>query len=156
MTVILVDVTFERATPADVAALTAIEKRTFDDDSRKFRGVESGGPPGYDSEEWTLRMVHTAPVFKILCDGQVVGGMIVLDMGQGHFELGRIWIDPDYHNRGIGGKALAYIEQAFPQATRWTLDTPTWATRNRYFYAKHGYREVGEGDGFVYFEKRMK
>lgn len=150
------NVTFERATVADVAVLTAIEKRTFDDDSQKFLGKETGGPPGYDSEEWNRNMLRRAHYLKILADGQVVGGMIVLDLRHGHFELGRIWIDPDYQNLGIGGKALAYIEEAFPQATRWTLDTPTWATRNRYFYAKHGYREVREDGEGVYFEKRVK
>jgi ribosomal protein S18 acetylase RimI-like enzyme len=147
---------FEKATPADAAVLTAVQKRTFDDDSRRFAGRPGGGPPGYDSERWQLvTMIKAAAYYKILDDGQVIGGIIVFDKGGGHFHLGRIWIDPDYQDRGIGGQAIRFIEQAHPQATKWTLDTPAWAVRNHHFYEKAGYVKTREADGFFFYEKKM-
>jgi len=75
--------------------------------------------------------------------GQIIGGMVVVDQGQGHFHLDLIFIDPTHHNRGIGTQALQFIEQRYP-ATKWTLNTPTWAIRNQHFYEKFGYVKVGE------------
>jgi GNAT superfamily N-acetyltransferase len=147
---------FEKATPDDAAALTAVQKRTFDDDSQRFAGQPSGGPPGYDSERWQLMMmIRATAYYKILDDDQIIGGIIVFDKGGGHFELGRIWIAPDYQDRGTGGQAIQFIEQAHPQATRWRLDTPAWAVRNHHFYEKAGYVKIREANGFFFYEKRM-
>jgi ribosomal protein S18 acetylase RimI-like enzyme len=147
---------FEKATPADAAALTAVQKRTFDDDARRFSGQPSGGPPGYDSERWQLTMMIRATAYYKIVDGdQIIGGIIVFDMGGGHFVLGRIWIDPAYQDRGIGKQAIQFIEQAHPQAKKWTLDTPAWAVRNHHFYEKAGYVKTREADGMLFYEKEM-
>ena len=146
---------FEQATPADAPALTAVQKRTFDDDAQRFAGQPSGGPPGYDSVRWQIEIMgKAAAYYKVLADGQIIGGMIVFDKGREHCVLGRIWIDPAFQNQGIGATAMQFIEQAHPQARRWTLDTPAWATRNHHFYEKMGYVKVREGDGFFHYEKR--
>lgn len=40
---------FEKARLEDVEELRNIQVKTFDDDARKFNGMDKGGPPGYDS-----------------------------------------------------------------------------------------------------------
>jgi GNAT superfamily N-acetyltransferase len=137
-------ITFKRAVVTDSADLTAVQKRTFDDDSRRYLGTETGGPPGYDSHKWQLTMMKRGLYYKILSDGQLIGGMIIFNLGGGHYELGRIFIDPNFQNQGIGTQAMAFIEQRFPDARKWTLDTPAWAVRNHHFYEKLGYVRVGE------------
>nr|MCU0480744.1 GNAT family N-acetyltransferase [Anaerolineae bacterium] len=52
-------------------------------------------------------------------------------------------IDPPYHGKGIGTLAMQFIETMHP-ATKWSLDTPIYATRNQHFYEKLGYIKVGE------------
>lgn len=154
------NITFSPAIPADAEALTTIQTRTFDDDSRKHGRGERGGPPGYDSVAWNIDIMGRSAYYKIVADGAIIGGLFVFTVGDGRCELGRIFIDPDYQNRGIGAQALQFIEQTFP-ARRWTLDTPTWATRNQHFYEKHGYLKIGEaalyGEAFplVLYEKMM-
>lgn len=151
-------VTFENASPADAAALTEISRRTFDDDSRRFLGRATGGPPGYDSAPWQAQMMRRGQYVKILADGQLVGGLIVFRMGKAHYELSRIFIDPAHQDQGLGGQAMRWIETAFP-ARRWTLDTPGWATRNHHFYEKVGYvrlREEGTPPHtLIFYEKRL-
>lgn len=148
------------AAPEDAPALAEVQRRTFDDDSRRFAGLPSGGPPGYDSVAWQVRMMDVATAYyKLVWDRQIVGGVIVFDMGQGRFELGRIYVDPDFRNRGIGTQAMQFIERAHPQARRWTLGTPIWATRNHHFYEKLGYVKIGEDHtgeppGFLYEKQR--
>jgi hypothetical protein len=52
---------------------------------------------------------------------------------------------------------MAALESRFEDATRWTLDTPVWNTRNHHFYARCGYRRTGrDSDDGVLFEKRIE
>ncbi len=135
----------ERATTGDAARLTRVQTRTFEDDNqRKPPGCSMEGPPGYDSVDWNTRWIKKTPYFKILSGSQIVGGLIVFDLGEGRYELGRIYVDPDCQNRGIGQQAVAWMFEAFPQATRWTVGTPGWARRNQHFYEKMGFVRVRE------------
>ena len=134
---------FVKARTRDAEELTEVQRRTFDEDSRRFAG-RPGGPPGYDSVDWTLWAIKTGIYFKISAGDQIIGGVILFDMHQRHFNLGRIFVDPDWQDRGIGTQAIQFIEKTFPYVKRWSLDTPEWAVRNHHFYEKLGYVRVGE------------
>ena len=135
--------------------------RTFDDDSRQHGRGEHGGPPGYDSVEWQLKIMKIGRYYKILDGDVIIGGIVIFPHQDGHYELGRIYLLPEYQNRGIGTLAMHFVEFTFPTATRWALDTPCWAIRNHHFYEKEGYLKVGESphktdDDFAFlYEKLM-
>ena len=152
------DITFEHPTAADAQTLVKVQIRAFHDDARLYPGVEIGGPPGYDSVEEMLQDIDKYHCHKIIYEGHVVGGIVVFDRGQGHFHLDRIYIDPDYHNLGIGTRTMRFIEETYP-ATKWSLDTPIWAVRNHHFYEKMGYLKVEEieADGItlISYEKLL-
>ena len=100
--------------------------------------------------------------FKILDGDAIIGGIIVVPLPGQHHELGRIYLLPEYQNRGIGTRAMQFIEHTFPAATRWTLDTPCWAIRNHHFYEKLGYVQIGETSHYAndsppvfHYEKRI-
>jgi GNAT superfamily N-acetyltransferase len=155
------EITFERATLTDAQALTNAQIRAFHNDAVIYPGAKVDGPPGYDSVDETLKDIAKYPYYKILCDGQIVGGIIIFDRGGGHLHLDRIYIDPDYHNRGIGSQAMQFIEAEHP-APLWTLDTPAYAVRNHHFYEKFGYVKVGEKEEsvggliLICYEKRIR
>jgi ribosomal protein S18 acetylase RimI-like enzyme len=135
----------QRATDQDAVELTAIQTRTFEDDNqRKPPGCSLEGPPGYDSVAWNTARIASTPYFKIVCDGRIVGGIIVFRMGDGHYELGRIYVDPAFQDQGIGQAAMRQLLAAYPHARRWTLGTPKWALRNQHFYEKLGFVVVRE------------
>ncbi len=136
------NVTFERATPADAEALVKVQIAAFHHDSILYPDVEVGGPPGYDSVEGTRKKIEADEFYKIVHDGQIIGGIVVYDQGEGHYHLDLIYLDPEYHNRGIGTQAMQFLEQTYA-ATKWTLDTPEYAVRNQHFYEKFGYVKVG-------------
>ncbi len=131
-------ITIERAVAADVEDLVKLQVLAFNDDARVYPGVELGGPPGYDSVDATLKKIDEDDFYTIRYDGQIVGGLAVFNLGEGHFHLDVIFIDPAYHNRGIGTQAIHFIERTYP-AQKWTLNTPDYATRNHHFYEKFGY-----------------
>lgn len=148
-----------RATPADIPALVRTQARAFDDDAARFgNSPEGGGPPGYDEPAWQLMMMGQRFVeyYTIQADGQVIGGAILILKGLTHIELGRIWIDPDHQGKGFGQVIMVALETLHPNAARWTLETPVWATRNHHFYTRCGYVQTGPHPAMadqVVFEK---
>jgi len=146
------NLSFERAAPADAETLVSLQIAAFHHDARIYPGVEIGGPPGYDSVESVLQKIRDDEYYKIVVDGQTVGGIVVFDMGQGHYHLDLIYLDPACHNRGIGTQAIHFVERTYP-AAKWTLDTPAYAVRNQHFYEKLGYVKVREDhhDGITLF-----
>jgi RimJ/RimL family protein N-acetyltransferase len=143
---------FERE---DAEVLAAVSRRAFENDVR-HGAPEPGGPPGYDSPDWQLEMGETATAYLVIVvEDRVVGGMIVFGSA-GEYWLGRMFIDPDQQGCGIGTAAVAELEQGFPDARLWSLETPPWNRRNHRFYEKVGYSHVGSSDSGDYlYEKSM-
>lgn len=150
--------TIERARPEDAEALVRVQVAAFHDDARLYPGVALGGPPGYDSMATMLLKIGKDESYKLVYEGEIVGGLVVYDYGEGHFHLDVIFVDPVYHGRGFGTQAIHFIERTYP-ATKWTLDTPTYALRNQHFYEKFGYVRMGEADlgdvRLIAYEKRL-
>lgn len=153
---------FQKTTIRDVRALTKVQIKTFDHDSKKFLGIDTGGPPGYDSEEWQIQIMQKADYYKIVKDNKIIGGFIIFNPRKGEYVLGRIYIDPDYQDRGIGTQAMKFMLNKYSDAVKWSLDTPSWAIRNHYFYEKLGFVKVKESkadlEGYsdIFYEKETK
>ena len=151
---------FEQAKPKDAGILAQVSERAFHSDIHC--GAPSlGGPPGYNSEAWQRRMMRAGQYYKIVQIGgpsrdQIVGGFIVFRKATRQYELGRIFVDPDVQNQGIGAQAFQFLWHEFPLAKKWTLGTPAWNRRTRHFYKKVGFIEVGtDGRDGILLEKRI-
>jgi GNAT superfamily N-acetyltransferase len=161
------EVRLERAGNSDANTLADISKRAFHSDVHVGapKGDEGssdggGGPPGYDSSEFQSRMMKVCQYYKMIYDGRVVGGLIASRRRPGHYELDRIFVDPEYHNKGIASRAFEQVWALYPDARIWTLGTPEWNVRTRHFYEKLGFVQVGwtrnEPDwGGLYYERVM-
>jgi len=115
-----------------------------------------GGPPGYNSEGWQRQTMRIGDYFKIIVGDQIVGGVIVLRKRPREYELGRIFVDPDHQNQGVGTQAFEFLWQEYPLAKKWTLGTPAWNQRTRHFYKKVGFVEIGtDSRGGILLEKRI-
>ena len=148
-------VTCKKARSGDAEALAEISGRAFDSDV-DCGAPGPGGPPGYKSAQWQARMMRIGQYYKVLVDGRLAGGLIVFRKAPQEYELGRIFVDPDFQNQGVGTKAMEFLREEFPLAKRWTLGTPAWNRRTRHFYEKVGFVEIGEdGHGGILFEKRI-
>lgn len=142
----------ERAIKNDAPKLTEIQKASFDDESKHFNN-EICGPLGYDSVSWQEEMMQNCEYFKMLYNGEIIGGaMIFIECNQ-VYNLGRIFIDPNYQNQGIGKKVMNEIEGSFPDSIKWWLDTPSWSVKNHHFYTKCGFTKVKEEGDLYIFEK---
>ncbi len=138
-------VELKRALENDVKALVKTQISAFDDDNKlKPPGCSMEGPPGYDSADWNIHWIQDTPYYKILSAGQIVGGLILFNGGEAHFEVGRILIDPEYQNQGIGGSAMQAMFSQHPDVKKWTLGTPSWAIWVQHFYEKMGFTKIRE------------
>jgi RimJ/RimL family protein N-acetyltransferase len=148
---------FEKARLEDAKALALISWRAFDNDIH-YGAPGKGGPPGYKSDMWQMRLIATGHFYKILLadnGDRIIGGFVVFENSYGDCELGRIFIDPEFQNQGLGTQAMAFMEQAYPNARRWTLGTPGWNLRTQHFYEKVGYVRIGTvGRDGIRYEKR--
>ena len=95
---------FAKARYKDAEKLTEVQIKTFDDDARKFFGKPEGGPPGYNSVPWQRMIMKKGFYYKILAGNTIIGGIIVFKVKPGHYNLGRIYIDPEYQIKASARK----------------------------------------------------
>lgn len=143
-----------RAVDEDAATLTELSRRAFDADVN-YGAQEPGGPPGYDDVEWQRRAIAAVDYYVIELDSTPVGGIIAYATALGVYEMGRIFIAPEWQNLGFGAQALELLWSLYPDARVWRLDTPIWNLRTRHFYAREGFVEVGVTGEGVLFERRV-
>jgi len=121
--------------------LWQIQKRSFLEDLTRYRDEAN---PANESLERLKQKIEGCLYFTIYLDGRVIGGADVRKRDETHYRLNRIYIEPDFQNKGYGFQAIKLIESQFPKALEWDLDTPHLSFRNHYLYRKIGYKKVGE------------
>lgn len=142
---------FTKAGTADALVLNCISKQSFDSDV-EVGGPSTGGPPGYMSLKYHMKMARTDHLYKLTENGLIVGGAILFLDGD-TLNIGRIFVSPEHFRKGYGIYMMREIEAMFPEAKAFTLDTPLWNTRTNTFYTKLGYTEVKRDHEFVYYAK---
>ena len=71
--------------------------------------------------------------FRIVADGEVVGGLVVRINGtRGDLDL--LFVSPKSHSKGIGYAAWYAVEAMFPEVEIWETCTPYFEKRNIHFY----------------------
>ena len=123
---------FMKAGTSDALVLNAISRLAFDSDT-EVGAPSAGGPPGYMSLKYHMKMAKSGHLFKLTENGLILGGAILFRRG-GTLNIGRI---------------LAL----FPDVKVFVLDTPVWNTRTNAFYTRLGYSEVKRNTDFVYYSK---
>ena len=143
---------FMKAGTSDALVLNSISKQAFDSDV-EAGAASSGGPPGYQSVSYHVRMARMNLLFKLVDEnGVILGGAILFRQGD-TLNIGRIFIDPQHFRKGYGILMMQEIEAMFPDVKAFTLDTPAWNTRTNAFYTRLGYSEVKRSADLVYYSK---
>lgn len=147
---------FVRASEKDAKKFVEIQDKAFNSDYIKY-----GVCPGYGRNiESIAESMKSNITFKIVIDGEVIGKVSANKNEYDECHLDCLCIIPEYENKGIGQKAVAFIEKQFNDAKKWLLETPLDKLRNHYFYQKCGYTiidKIMEGNvELVIFEKEIK
>ena len=143
---------FMKAGTADALVLNSISRQAFDSDT-EVGAASRGGPPGYQSVSFHVRMARMNHLFKLVDgNGVILGGAILFRQGD-TLNVGRIFIDPQHFLKGYGIFLMQEIEALYQDVRSFTLDTPVWNTRTNAFYTRLGYSEVKRDTDFVYYSK---
>ena len=85
------------------------------------------------SRETIQRSIDEGEAYRIMQDGQPVGGVVIRVEGvQGDLEL--LFVSPKVHSRGIGYTAWCEIEKLHPEVKVWETVIPYFERRNIHFY----------------------
>ena len=143
-----------KAGTSDALVLNAISKLAFDSDA-EVGAPSAGGPPGYMSLKYHMKMARSGHLYKLTENSLIIGGAILVPDGAA-LNIGRIFVNPDHHQKGYGIRMMREIEAMFPDIRTFTLDTPVWNNRTNSFYLKLGYTEVKRNEEFVYYSKQQQ
>ena len=140
-----------KAGTSDALTLNCISKQSFDSDV-EVGAPSAGGPPGYMSLKFHMKMARSNHLYKLVDNGLIAGGAILFPEGD-TLNISRIFISPEHFHKGYGMYMMQEIEAMFPEVKVFTLDTPAWNNRTNSFYRKLGYKEVRRSDEFVWYSK---
>lgn len=128
---------FEPVRNEDLPVLSDLMIRAFDADTRLHTDRLHDGPKGYDDGSLLRKICHDDrnTARKILADGDIIGFFSVIRKG-GNCVLDLLFLNPDLWGRGIGSRVFTMIEDLFPDARTWTVETPEYSTRNLHFYTE--------------------
>ena len=162
-------ITLRITTIEDVNALTAIQQNAFLPLYEKYH--DAGNPCLRDERDILCRLNN--PKFlclTILYDEKIVGGILyrikgstpfVKNLRWGKYYLGRVYISPEYQNKGIATEAILQSENFLKKPRKLYVDFPEDLDKNRKCYTKCGYRDTGKrleaepGLVLACFEKRI-
>ena len=85
-----------------------------------------------------------AESYHIVVDGEKAGGaVIVINAETERGSLDLLFMFPQKHGSGLGGKAWRAIERLYPEVRMWETHTPYFEKRNIHFYVnKCGFKIV--------------
>ena len=94
---------------------------------------------------------------KAVLDGEIVGSVRGY-LKEETVHIGRLAVEPNFQNQGIGTQLIRFIEAYFTSAERYELFTGNKSVNNLRLYNNLGYREfkqepVGDQVMMVYLEK---
>lgn len=137
--------------PSEAEELSKIQKAAFKPLYEKYH--DEGNPFLRGPEDILRRLNKFNRHFTILYDDKVVGGVFYRlygkrsptdEIGAGEYYLARIYIHPDYQNKGIARDAILLCEKEFPDARFYYVDFPEDMEKNRRCYQSAGYCDTGE------------
>lgn len=162
-------ITLRETTIEDVNALTAIQQNAFLPLYEKYH--DAGNPYLRDERDILCRLNNPKFLYlTILFDEKIVGGILyrikgstpfVKNLRWGKYYLGRVYISPEYQNKGIATETILQSENFLKKPRKLYVDFPEDLDKNRKCYTKCGYRDTGKrleaepGLVLACFEKRI-
>ena len=93
------------------------------------------------SRETIERSIDGGEAYRIVCDGQNVGGVILKVEGErGDLEI--LFVSPRVHSKGIGYATWCEVEKLHPEVKVWETVTPHFEKRNIHLYVNRCVRRA--------------
>ncbi|MBQ2904240.1 MAG: GNAT family N-acetyltransferase [Clostridia bacterium] len=139
-------------TAEDADILTIIQQKAFQPLYEKYH--DEGNPCLRDKRDILCRLNNPKFLYlTILSDDKIVGGILyrikgstpfVKNLRWGKYYLGRVFISPEYQNKGIATQAILQSEVYLKKPKKLYVDFPADLDKNRKCYIKCGYKDTGK------------
>jgi ribosomal protein S18 acetylase RimI-like enzyme len=127
----------ETADVNDAEAILKLQRTAYQSEAKLYNDSEI--PPLIETLS-QLRALFSNHIFlKATVNGKIVGS-VRANIHKGSCHIGRLFVDPECQNRGIGTQLLAEIERKYPSCRRFELFTGIKSQRNIQLYEKAGYK----------------
>ena len=149
-----------KATEEDLRKILYIQVKSFAQLLLKYEDFDSSpAAEGMEDIRQRFRQPFT-DYYLITLDEQEIGMLRVCDFGE-NCRLSPLCILPEYQGKGYAQQAMTLMEDLYPKARLWQLDTIAQEEKLRHLYEKMGYRKLEKqehtrsGMELVYYEKPM-
>ena len=129
----------EIANLQDAPAILALQKLAYQSEAAIYNDYTI--PPLTQTLEELKGDFEKQVVLKVVVDGKIVGSVRGC-LKDGMCHIGRVIVDPEFQNQGLGSRLMGAIENCFSQARGYELFTGEKSARNLHFYQKLGYQIV--------------
>ena len=132
----------DRAVLEDAETILQLQKRAYLSEAKIYN--DYGIPPLTQTQEEINQDFLQQVFLKAVEDGDIIGSVRAY-LEKGTVFIGRLIVEPEHQNQGIGTMLIQSIEKYFTTATtaadRYELFTGHKSFRNLYLYQKLGYRQ---------------
>ena len=153
-------VSLRKAEYSECPLLLRIQVRSFIELLQRYEDYESS-PAAENLDRVQQRFVQSfTDYYLIMLEDEPIGMLRVCNFGE-NCRLSPICILQEYQGKGYAQEAIAQMEQLYPHAKKWELDTIAQEEKLCYLYEKMGYRKTGreehikEGMDLVFYRKEM-
>ncbi len=145
------NITIRQTTPEEAEILAYIQQAAFKPLYEAYH--DEGNPYLRGAEDILCRFNEKNRYFTILCDDDIVGGVLYRVSGkrspwdvlaEGEYYLARVYVKPELQGRGIARTAIQLCEKEFPDAVAFYVDFPEDLEKNRRCYESVGYCDTGK------------
>ena len=119
---------------ADYSILSRIMEDAFNDDTRIHTDLIEDGPCGYD--DGTLRKLNKmrdCVTQKICVDSEIIGAYTIKS-NLSEYTIEMLFLNPKNKSKGVGYEVWNHIQDTYPDADKWFVETPEYSSRNYHFY----------------------
>ena len=152
----------KKAEPQDCGAIHAMQVEAFAELLEKYRDTATS-PGAEPLERIEARMAQDATdYYLILAKGHQIGAVRVQRLLENVCRVAPIFILPAFQGKGYAQAAMGALEEMYPHAEAWRLDTIREEAKLCHLYEKLGYRRTGQeevlqpGMTIVYYEKQKR
>ena len=135
------DIIVEEALKSDLQQILILQKEAYLSEAELYDDYSL--PPLKQSFSEIKEEYKNQLFLKIMSGGNLIGSVRAFE-NEGVCYIGRLIIDPNYQNQGLGSKLLQEIEAEFPYSSRYELFTGHKSKKNLYLYKKLGYEIIRE------------
>ncbi len=127
----------ETADINDAEAIIELQRIAYQSEAKLYRNWEI--PPSTETLNQLSSLFSSHVFLKATVNSRIIGS-VRANINNGSCHIGRLIVDPQYQNRGVGTALLVEIECKYPTCRRFELFTGIKSQKNIRLYEKAGYK----------------